>query len=208
MTVRLVIAARRFSANGIVKLEKGDIVSIVPDGGVFGSKEVPPDFVRLEISDATFNEALHYIQNWTVDYEHTLVSQNATGWRYRIEVDPQYVDVSSRSKQAIKQAMLDHIDGAATGSLWDGSAIVSFSQIEMVVDIPKQGVYETANSLTKSQYLQALKADFSDIFSEGFAWKRYHFSEADVDAAVALPNGQVTGTKAQVLNKLVDKLGE
>jgi len=78
----------------------------------------------------------------------------------------------------------------------------------LVVDIPKNGIYQTAQGLTNTAYLQALKSDFSDIFRESIAVRRYYFLEADVDAAYALPNGQVTLTTAQALAKIVDKLSE
>ena len=207
MTARLVIAARPFVRNGVTQYQKGDIVSIVTDGGVFGTKEVPPDFVRLEISDATTAQVQQYVENWTVDFKHTLVSQNGSGWRYRVEVDDVYVDVSERSKVMIRQNMIEHIDDATSG-LWEGCVTVSFTPIELVVDIPKNGVYQTANSLANSAYLLALKSDFSDIFREAVAIRRHYFLEADVDAAYVLPNGQVTLTTAQALTKIVDKLSE
>jgi len=207
MTARLVIAARPFVRNGVTQYQKGDIVSIVTDGGVFGTKEVPPDFVRLEISDATTAQVQQYVENWTVDFKHTLVSQNGSGWRYRVEVDDVYVDVSERSKVMIRQNMIEHIDDATSGP-WEGCVTVSFTPIELVVDIPKNGVYQTANSLANSAYLLALKSDFSDIFREAVAIRRHYFLEADVDAAYVLPNGQVTLTTAQALTKIVDKLSE
>ena len=207
MPARLVIAARPFIRNGVTQYQKGDIVSIVPDGGEFGTKEVPPDFVRLEISDATTAQAQQYIEQWTVDFKHTLVTQNAAGWRYRIEVDDIYVDTSQRSKVMIRQNMIDHIDGAIGGP-WQGAVTVSFTPTELVVDIPKNGVYQTANALTDTNYLLALKLDFSDIFRESLALRRYYFTKADVDLAYGLPNGQVTLTTAQALTKIVDKLSE
>jgi len=207
MPARLVIAARPFIRDGVTTYQKGDIVSIVPDGGAFGAKEVPPDFVRLEISDITTAQAQQYVDGWTIDFKHTLVTQNAAGWRFRLEVDDIYVDTSQRSKVMIRQQMIDHIDGARGGP-WQGSTTVNFTPTLLVVDIPKNGIYQTANSLNNIQYLQALKSDFSDIFRESLAIRRHHFLVADVDVAYALPNGQVTLTAAQALTKIVDKLSE
>ena len=207
MPARLVIAARPFIRNGVTQYQKGDIVSLVTEGGVFGTKEVPPDFVRLEISDATTAQVQQYIEGWTVDFKHTLVSQNVSGWRYRLEVDDIYIDASQRSKVMIRQNMIEHIDDATSGP-WEGCATVSFTPTQLVVDIPKNGIYQTAQSMDNTAYLLALKADFSDIFMESFAIRRYYFLEADVDAAYALPNGQVTLTTTQALAKIVDKLTE
>jgi len=207
MPARLVIAARPFIRSGVTTYNKGDIVSLVTEGGVFGAKEVPPDFIRLEISDATTAQVQQYVEGWMVDFKHTLVTQNASGWRYRLEVDDVYVDASERSKVMIRQSMINHIDGATTGP-WEGCVTVSFTPTELVVDIPKNGIYQTANVLTDNAYLLALKSDFSDIFQEAIAVRRYYFLEADVDTAYALPNGQVTLTTAQALTKIVDKLSE
>ena len=204
---RLVIAARPFIRNGVTQYLKGDIVSLVTEGGVFGAKEVPPDFIRLEISDATTAQVQQYVEGWMVDFKHTLVTQNASGWRYRVEVDDIYVDVSERSKVMIRQNMIEHIDDAVSGP-WEGCATVSFTPTEMVVDVPKNGIYQTAQSMNDTAYLQALKSDFSDIFQESVAVRRYYFLEADVDTAYALPNGEVTLTTAQALTKIVDKLSE
>jgi len=107
----------------------------------------------------------------------------------------------------IRQNMIEYIDDATSGP-WEGCVTVSFTPIELVVDIPKNGVYQTANSLANSAYLLALKSDFSDIFREAVAIRRHYFLEADVDAAYVLPNGQVTLTTAQALTKIVDKLSE
>jgi len=207
MPARLVIAARPFIRNGVTQYQKGDIVSLVTDGGVFGTKEVPPDFVRLEISDATTAQVQQYIEGWSVDFKHTLVSQNGSGWRYQVEVDDVYVDVSQRSKVMIRQNMIEHIDDATSGP-WEGCATVSFTPTQLVVDIPKNGIYQTAQSMNNTAYLLALKSDFSDIFRESIAVRRYYFLEADVDTSYALPNGQVTLTTAQALAKIVDKLTE
>ena len=207
MPARLVIAARPFIRNGVTQYQKGDIVSLVTEGGVFGTKDVPPNFVRLEISDATTAQVQQYIEGWSVDFKHTLVSQNGSGWRYQVEVDDVYIDASQRSKVMIRRAMIEHIDDATSGP-WEGCATVSFTPTTLVVDIPKNGIYQTAQGLTNTAYLQALKSDFSDIFREALALRRYHFPEADVDAAYGLLDGYVVLTTAQALPKLLDKLDE
>ena len=108
----------------------------------------------------------------------------------------------------IRQNMIEHIDEATDGP-WEGCATVSFTPTEMVVDVPKDGVWQTANpEVTDVGYLKLLKADFSDIFREAIAVRCYYFLEADVDTAYILPNGQVTMTTAAALTKLVDKLDE
>ena len=207
MPARLIIAARPFIRNGVTQYLKGDIVSVVTDGGDFGTKDIPPDVVRLEISDATTAQAQQFMESWIVDFTHTLVSENGLGWRFRLEVDPINIDVSERSKVMIRRAMIEHIDNAINGP-WEGAETVNFTPTELIVDIPKNGIYQTANALTDNAYLLILKSEFSDKFTEAFASRRHYFLEADVDNAYILPNGQVTLTTAQALLNLVDKLDE
>lgn len=207
MPAQLLIAARSSTKDGVAYYRKGDIHSLVTEGGVFGTKEVPPNFVRLIISDATTAQVQRFIENWMVDFKHTLVSENALGWRYRLEVDDEFVDVSGRSKFQIRRNMIEHIDDATSGP-WEGCQTVTFTPTELIVDIPKNGVFQTANALSDTAYRLLLKADFSDFFKEAVALRRWYFMEADVDTAYNLPFGQVTLTTAQALAKIVDKLTE
>lgn len=204
---KLIIAANEHIKNGVTYYHKGDIHSFVTEGGVFGTKEVPPNYVRLIISDATTAQVQNYLENWIIDFKHTLVNENELGWRYRLEVDDVYVDASQRSKISIRRNMIEHIDDATSGP-WEGCETVSFTPTELVIDIPKNGVYQTANSLSDNAYRLTLKSDFSDIFREAVALRRYHLKDADVDLAYAMPNGEVTLTMAQALTKIVDKLDE
>jgi len=179
---------------------KGDIVSIVPRIRDMWDHDL---FIGVVVPDATREEARHFIHSWKVDFKHTLNSENAFGWQYTIEVDPVYISASEIGKSELKDRMQDHVNN--TSKYWEGSQVVSFSPNSMTVNIPKNGPYQTAKELSNLDYLKLLKSDFSDIFKTVINVRRYHFSEADVDQVVALGN-VVTLTKAQVLNKILDRL--
>ncbi len=101
--------------------------------------------------------------------------------------------------------MQDHCNGGS--EYWEGCNVVSFTASSMTVDIPKNGVYQTANGLSDLDYLKLLKSDFSDIFMTVLNVRRYYFLEADVDTAIS-QGGQITLTKAQALNKVQDRLDD
>lgn len=185
---------------------KGDVIALVPDGGDWGAREVPPNFVRLTISDATIEEAYQYISGWKLKFVFTLVNENAQGWRYRVEVDPTVISASEVGKSELKSDMQSLIDNAAADSIWDGCQTVSFFSNGWAVDIPKNGTYQTATGATNQEYLKALRDDVVDKFTAAVRLSRYYFAEADVELALTKFNGEVTITKAQALSKIKDKL--
>jgi hypothetical protein len=202
MPAKLLVAAQDLNIH-----TKGDVVAVVPEGADFGNRETLPYFVRLTVSDATREQVHHYNNVWNIDFKHTLVSENALGWRYRIEVDPIYISVSDIGKSEMKVRMRDHCVPTNPDSMWYGSSIFSFSSNEMVVDIPKDGPYQTAKGLSGTAYLKLLRDDFSDIFRTKLQIRRYYFDPVDVDAAIAA-GGEVTVTAVQALNKMKDRLEE
>lgn len=185
---------------------KGDIISVLPEGGDWGNRQVPPNWVRLEITDATTAQAQQYLEGWSIDFVFTLVNQNASGWRYRVEVDPAVISASGVGKNDLKSEMQSLITYAEPDSLWDGCSTVNFKSDGWTVDIPKNGPYQTATGDTDEEYRQELKADVQDKFTAAVALRRYRFADADVDYALGQPNGYVAITKAQALNKIIDKL--
>ena len=158
----------------------------------------------MTISDASHAEAQHYIEGWEIDFSHTLDNQNNNFWWVIIEVDPAYIDASETSKTELKTSMQDHV---VNSKYWAGSSVVSFTSSSMTVKIPKGGTYQTAEGLSNLDYLKLLKSDFSDIFKTFLKIRRYHFSEADVDNVIA-QGGEITITKAQALNNIIDRLTE
>jgi hypothetical protein len=200
MPVKLLVRAMTFGNH-----EKGDVVSVLPEGADYGNKECLPNYIRLIITDATRDEVQHYTFDWQVDFSHTLVNENTLSWRYRIETDPVYVSASDVGKNVLKEQMKTHCEGGS--EYWAGCSVVQLKVDKMVVDIPKNGPYQTASGLSDFEFLKLLKSDFSDIFKTRLAIRRYYFAEADVDQAIAL-GGTIELTKLQALNKVVDRLEE
>jgi len=158
----------------------------------------------LIISDASREEVHHYISDWTIDFRHVYVGENDDGWRYRIEVDPVYISASKVGKQEMKAEMVSLIEN---GEYWEGSSVFKIKVDYMTVDIPKNGVYQTASGLSDFDYLKLLKSDFSDVFRQRLNISRCHFSDEDVDTVIA-DGGTITLTKLQALNRVLDRLEE
>ena len=192
------------AARDLTSYKKGDIVGIAIKGKE-GSQGPSGAFITLIISDATREQAYRYIRDWKIDFSHTLVSQNAFGWQFLIEVDPVYVSASGIGRAVIKDKMRNHIDNASIDSPWHGCLVALFTSDSMTVTVYKNGTYQTAKGLDNIDYLATLKADFRDIFRKQWLPRRYHFSESDVDQVIAA-GGTITLTKVQVLNKVLDKL--
>ena len=188
------------AAMDLKSYDKGDIISIAPD---MCSQDPSGRMVGVEITDTTVEESLRYVHDWQVDFEHTLVGQNAFGWQYTISVDPIYISASDVGRGELKDKMITHIENSS--NYWEGSAVVSFTSNSMTVNIPKDGPYQTAHGLDNIDYLKLLKSDFSDIFKTRLKASRYHVSESDVDTIIAA-GGFMQITKAQALNKVIDKL--
>jgi hypothetical protein len=189
------------AARDLTSYAKGDIVGIAIEGK---QCSISPSnaFICLIISDATRDQVHHYINQWTIDFRHVYVSENDNGWRYRIEVDPIYISASNVGKQEMKTEMVDLIEN---GEYWEGCSVFKVKIDYITIDIPKNGVYQTASGLSDFDYLKLLKSDFSDVFRARLDVSRYHFSDADVDTVIA-DGGTIELTKLQALNRVLDKL--
>jgi hypothetical protein len=192
------VAAKNFKS-----YEKGDIIGIAIEGKQC-SQSTSGNFICVIVSNATRDEVQHYIDDWKIDFQHTLVNQNDQGWRYRIEVDPIYISASNVGRGELKTSMRDHVENS---EYWQGSSVVNFTSDSMTVDIPKNGTYQTDNGLSDDDYLKILKADFRDIFRVQLNISRYHLLPSEVNAIVS-GGGSVTWTKAEALTKFIDKLEE
>lgn len=170
--------------------DKGDIVSLIPEGGDFGNKETLPDFIRGTISDATQQEGLAYLTNWNAAFDYTIQVENAQGYRILIEADPAAVSASGKGAD-VKQELKDFI--------------LSGLGLNLIVTPHAQ----TANSITvdveKPADLAAAKQELNGLFNEVIEVSRYYFDAATVDAAISA-GGAITRTKAQAAALLRDKL--
>jgi hypothetical protein len=177
--------ARDNEASGYLK---GYPVVIAEYPAGWGAGEGLPDFIQLTISDATLEGVEHFLNDWPLRYTHSIVMQNASGYRLLVEVDPDYISASNVGKDQIKNAMQEWVSQM-------GGTVNAFSSNSMTFDIPKP------------VNLQELKADFDDKFKDVLDIRRYYFGADAVNAGIAA-GGQITLTKAQALAKLIDKLAE
>lgn len=190
------------SASDLNNQKIGEVVDIKEDGHVWGGREQPPNYIHVNVTGSTREQAAAYLGSWDIKYIFTLVNQNAAGWRYRIEVDPAYISASNQGSAELKTTMQDMVTGTEE---WEGSAVVSFTSSSMTVDITKSGVYQTAQSLSDLDYLKLLKSIFADIFDTVLDPRRYKFAAVDVATALA-GDGTWTLTKAEAQAVVIDKL--
>ena len=165
---------------------KGSVCLIKDSPAIWGSKEAPPDFVVVIISDATVDQVVHFTENYKNVIEYTLLNSNELGRRYSMSVDPKIIELEGEEagiKQEVRNLLVN--DYSAT--------IVSYNPVTAVAvaDIPNTD-------------WAALAANIKDIFEQHYI-DRYVFSEADVDTALA-SGGTVTITKAQALDRIIDRL--
>lgn len=175
------------SANNMNTQQIGEVVDTKPDGQVWGRKEQPPNYVHLTVTGATRDEVVDYISFWNIRFQHEILVENAQGYRIRTSVDPIYIAASELGKHAMKANMQDWAQNR-----WNAT-VVAFTSDSMTVDIPKP------------VDLAAMKLDFADYFDTTLGPRRYHFSAADVNTALA-NGGKITLTKAQALARVIDKL--
>lgn len=214
--VYLQVAAMDFPG----KFRKGDIVEVYASGTLKSDWCVPPDWCWAEITDRSKNQVNAYLTGWNIQFVQTLMNQNATRWRFRIEVDPVYISASELGKYEIKQEMTDYINGHVThwASLWYKCSIVSFNNAGIVIDIPKpyQGntMYDGTDpewilmwETNHTGFLKELRDDFHDKFATVLDIRRYYFNPDSVDIIIG-QGGEWVGTHTQALNHIIDKLSE
>ena len=171
------------------KAQKGFIQTVVDQPVTWGTRETLPDYVQLVISDATKSQVDKYTDAWINVIEYSLVASNAQGRRYTLSVNPNIITEFGADK-GIKLEMRDLLVND-----W-GATIVSFNSTTAtaVVDIPNP----------PNDDWQALRNDLLDKFEEVVDRRRYVFSPAEVDIAIA-NGGRMTITTAQALARIVDR---
>ena len=183
---RVLVAARNIS----LEVFKGAIVVIVEDDHVWGRLETLPNWIQLDIPGIPKEQMVEYLHDWPLKFDFNILNTTAEGWRVEAIVDPVYLDASQTQKFKIKQEMQDHIESSP---LWIGCVVRGFTTESLTVDIP--------NTLDRA----VLKRDFNDIFEDTLG-KRYYFNPTDVDTAIS-QGGQITLTKTQAINRIIDKMG-
>jgi len=170
-------------------LNRGEVVAYYDSPWTWGAKEGLPNYVQLSVPDATIQQVANFLENWQVRFAHEILAQNDQGYRVQIKVDPVWISVSDINKYQMHSKMQDFIVDRHAG------VIVSIDSEQMTADLPKP------------IDLQIVKTEFADIFDKYLNARRYYFDTTDMDLAVS-QGGQITLTKAQALNRIVDKLNE
>jgi len=181
MAIEILILAKDNGA-----YEKGDIICVKEAPAVWGTKEGPPDFVRVNCADATLDGAKSYLYPWKEILDYEVVASNTQGWRVRLFFDRDLVSTSGKVKltrERVENYLQSHY----------GISIHAVEDNGIVIDVP--------NTVD----LQELKADLKDKIEQVFKPRRYYFSPQHVDAALSV-GGIVNQTKAQLIDKVLDRV--
>lgn len=173
--------------------KKGDIISVLPEGGDWGNKEVPPNFIRILVTNATNFEAHDYLKKWSKTYSYNLDSEDATSYTITLTVDPAVIDASQTNAtlvSGISDYLVNHQDYTIT--------VLNETTTSLQVNI------------LKPADLQALADDVIDKFQTDVAMSLLYVNSADVDAAIAADPvfGLVTKNRGQMNSYLKSKLND
>ena len=153
---------------------------------VWGSKEVLPNWIKFRVTGATIIQIENYLEEWLTTYQHTIVNENISGYRIKIEVDPDVVSAAGTNKN-IKTKAKSYIE-----DIWGG----------VTQDF---GVDFVTFDIAKPVDLVQLKKEFADIFNDRFAARRYRFSDTLVNNAV-MAGGLLEITKAEAIADIIDEV--
>jgi len=164
----------------------------------WGSKEGPPEFVILHVTDATAAQIQGYMDAVVNTLTYTIQAENENGWRIRIDVNPAIPRDYGLDK-GVRNDMRDMLVADWGGQVFDYDNV---NHEYAVMDFPKPLMYIPTN---EERTLLALKSDVHDKFVDVLFRRRYRFSESDVDQVLGL-GGKVDQTLAQVNAKVIDRL--
>ena len=176
------------------KAQKGFIQTVKDQPCVWGNLEALPNYVILTISDATKAQVDLYTDNWKNEFSYEMLAENAAGRRYKISVNPKIVTEFSVDKGVatdVKKVVEDEFNGV----LFD----VAVNQQYATFDIPNPVVVDWTT------YALHIKNTLLDRFESQVDTRRYIFSPADVDIAIAA-GGFIELTKSQVIARVIDRL--
>lgn len=182
MPVELLIHAQTHT-----KAQKGFVQTVQDQPAIWGNRETLPNYVILEITDATKAQVDNYTDNWKNELSYELLGSDANGRRYKISVNPNIISQVSVDK-GIQQRMKTYLENTYGAVLVDAAV----NQQYVTFDIPNTDWV-------------ALRADLLDGFESQVDTRRYIFSPTDVDIAIAA-GGRISLTAAQTLTRVVDRL--
>lgn len=189
MACTLLVLAQDAPRAGVWK--KGYPVVCRPADHVWGSQELLPQFIRIDIPDADQGDLDSLLASQRINYEVKVQSETASGWVLRIQVAESSVSRSGSERRLFP---------ADVRNWSEQEKLVPTHGINHVtVMLPKHG-----DLMSQPGQLQEVARNFNDLFSFDLSPVRFFFSEADVDAA--LPSGILTLSLSQVMTSIQDKL--
>lgn len=168
---------------------------------IWGTKEGPPGYVILRITNASAEQVEHFLEQWKKTFSYQIVAETALGYRIKLTVDPALVSASNINKE-IRSELKTYIQTTY------GASIYSYSGYEVVVDVPKPITSMIGTEWEQVLTLQELKMDIHDKFAEVIDHRFHYFDDSVVNYALTQPEGIVERTKAQVLALVKNKLDE
>jgi len=171
------------------KAVKGQIQSIRDADDLianpWGLKEGPPNYVILEIPNATRAQIENYLDPIHNNFQWEELAENAQGRRYRVWMHAGMAsfNVSKGIRAELRDLLINEY----------GAQVVSFTPpFEAVVDIPNTD-------------WQALRDRVLDVFDEQLYSRRWFFDPVDVDLAIA-NGGRARLNRTQAAARIIDRL--
>ena len=152
----------------------------------WGTLEGLPDFVIIEISDRAAHQIEPYMASKTNAFTWEVVASNASGRRYRIEVNANVA--ADFPAKAVGNELKDYLIANYGATL---HAHDEQNKQWMEINIPN------------TQWSD-LKSDILDKFEETIRMRRYLFAESDVDF-VASRGGFYSTTLSTVGSRIIDR---
>ncbi len=187
MPLRLTIAARDLASGW----KKGDLVAALPEGGTWGNREVPPDFIRVLVTNGTQADIDSWIKQWKKAYTYSLDAEDALSYTITLRVDPAVID-ASQSNATLAEDLADFLVNHET----------------YTITILVQTSTQITARIEKPADLNALAIQIREKFQAVVAMSLLYVPSATVDSIIA--NDPVTGyferNRGQMNSFLANKL--
>ena len=175
------------SNNNLNTQQIGEVVDTKDDGHVWGGREGLPNYVHIDITDATRDQVVYLTAEWKIKYVLNIQVNNPQRIRYQIEVAAASISASGVGRAQLKTEMQQWAESQYNAT------VLAFTPETFTIDVPKP--------FDPVQF----EKDFADIWKVVFDIRQYHFSQTDVTAAVTA-GGTISFTLAEMLARIVNKL--
>lgn len=168
------------------KATKGWLIVVRDEPTSWGTREVPPDYVVLRVTNASASEVQPFLATWKTNFQHSTVTNPDLSVQITVSISQKILDIFG-AVHGLKLKLKTYLENK-----WSAT-IISWSPTanQMVFDVPE------------GTDLAALKSDILDKFEEQLG-PRWLFAEADVDAAL-VAGGFVELNKSQAIAKIIDR---